>query len=142
MTQFVHLHVHTQYSILDGEAKIKPLLAKAKEYGMNSLAITDHGNMYGVLEFFEQAKKAGIKPLLGCEMYVAKGSRFEKNGKDFSGHHLILIAKNQTGYQNLILQYFSCQQNCPVPLTFSLKSQVFSSYYVNLVTKCFFKGPT
>lgn len=102
MTQFVHLHVHTQYSILDGEAKIKPLLAKAKEYGMNSLAITDHGNMYGVLEFFEQAQKVGIKPLLGCEMYVAKGSRFERNGKDFSGHHLILIAKNQTGYQNLI----------------------------------------
>ena len=68
MTQFVHLHVHTQYSILDGEAKIKPLLAKAKEYGMNSLAITDHGNMYGVLEFFEQAQKVGIKPLIGCEM--------------------------------------------------------------------------
>lgn len=103
MTNFTHLHVHTQYSILDGAAGIKGLLKRAKELGMEALAITDHGNMYGVLEFFEAAQKEGIKPLLGCEMYCARESRFNKKGKeDFSGDHLILIAKNAIGYHNLI----------------------------------------
>ncbi|MFA6932017.1 MAG: DNA polymerase III subunit alpha [Bacteroidales bacterium] len=102
MGNFTHLHVHTQYSILDGAASIKGLMKKAKEFGMTALAITDHGNMFGVLDFFETAQKEGIKPLLGCEIYVARGSRFTKDGKNMSGDHLILIAKNFKGYQNLI----------------------------------------
>jgi len=102
MSDFTHLHVHTQYSILDGAAKIKQLMAKAKAMDMKALAITDHGNMYGTLEFFNEAKTQGIKPIIGCEMYVADGSRFEKKGReDRSGFHLILLAKNKTGYQNL-----------------------------------------
>ncbi|MFZ4740889.1 MAG: DNA polymerase III subunit alpha [Bacteroidales bacterium] len=102
MSDFTHLHVHTQYSILDGAAKIKQLIAKAKSLDMKALAITDHGNMYGTLEFFNEAKCQGIKPIIGCEMYVAEGSRFEKKGReDRSGFHLILLAKNKIGYQNL-----------------------------------------
>ena len=72
---FTHLHVHTEYSLLDGSSKIKEITKRAKELGMDSLAITDHGVMYGVIEFYEAAKKAGIKPVLGCEVYVAPGSR-------------------------------------------------------------------
>ncbi|MBN1340339.1 MAG: DNA polymerase III subunit alpha [Bacteroidales bacterium] len=102
MPDFTHLHVHTQYSILDGAANIDRLLDKTAEAGMTSLAITDHGNMFGVLKFFNAARKKGIKPILGCEIYVAEGSRFEKKGKqDRSGHHLILLAKNKKGYHNL-----------------------------------------
>ena len=102
MSNFTHLHVHTQYSILDGAAKIKQLIAKAKSLDMKALAITDHGNMYGTLEFFNEAKAQGLKPIIGCEMYVAEGSRFEKKGReDRSGFHLILLAKNKIGYQNL-----------------------------------------
>jgi DNA polymerase III subunit alpha len=102
MLQFTHLHVHTQYSILDGAANIDQLIARTKESGMNALAITDHGNMYGVLKFYNAAKKAGIKPIIGCEVYVAKESRLKKEktqGKHY--HHLILLAKNKTGYHNL-----------------------------------------
>ena len=101
MGQFTHLHVHTQYSILDGAAAIKPLLKRAKELGMTALAITDHGNMYGVKEFHDAAEKEGIKPILGCEVYVAGGSRFDKSGKDDRGDHLILLAENLEGYHNL-----------------------------------------
>lgn len=102
MPDFTHLHVHTQYSILDGAANIDKLLDKAAASGMKALAITDHGNMFGVLKFFNSAKKKGIKPIIGCEIYVAENSRFEKKGKqDRSGHHLILLAKNKKGYQNL-----------------------------------------
>lgn len=102
MPDFTHLHVHTHYSLLDGAASIDSLLDKAIESGMNALAITDHGNMFGVIEFVQHAKDKGIKPIIGCEMYVAEGSRFEKRGKvDRSGYHLILLAKNFEGYQNL-----------------------------------------
>jgi DNA polymerase-3 subunit alpha len=102
MPDFTHLHVHTQYSILDGAAKISDLIAKVKEQGMDALAITDHGNMFGVLKFFNEAKKHGIKPIIGCEVYVAAKSRFDKQGKEFrSGYHLILLAKNKIGYKNL-----------------------------------------
>jgi len=102
MPDFTHLHVHTQYSILDGASDIKMLMKKVKDYGMNSIAITDHGNMFGVLEFLKTAKKNDIKPVLGCEIYVAEGSRFEKKGReDRSGYHLILLAKNYNGYKNL-----------------------------------------
>ena len=102
MPQFVHLHVHTQYSILDGASAIKPLIKRAKALGMPSLAITDHGNMFGVKEFHDAAVKEGVKPILGCEVYVATGSRFDKKrGREDRGHHLILLAKNLTGYHNL-----------------------------------------
>lgn len=102
MATFTHLHVHTQYSVLDGASGIKELFAKAKADGQTALAITDHGNMFGVKEFLKEAKKAGIKPIVGCEVYVARKSRFDKNGKlDQGGHHLILLAKNKEGYHNL-----------------------------------------
>ncbi len=102
MPDFTHLHVHTQYSILDGAANVSKLISKTKEYGMDSLAITDHGNMYGVLDFFNEAKKQEVKPIIGCEIYVAHESRFQKKGKqDRSGYHLILLAKNKKGYHNL-----------------------------------------
>lgn len=102
MTEFAHLHVHTQYSILDGAASIPVLLDRAAELGMKALAITDHGNMYGTLEFSSLAEKKGIKPIIGCEMYVSRTSRFDRSGKqDRSGHHLILLAKNMEGYRNL-----------------------------------------
>ncbi|MFO7828438.1 MAG: DNA polymerase III subunit alpha [Bacteroidales bacterium] len=102
MINFTHLHVHTQYSILDGASDVGLLIKKAKEDGMPAVCITDHGNMFGVKHFFNEAKKQDIKPILGCEIYVADGSRFEKKGKeDRSGYHLILLAKNKTGYQNL-----------------------------------------
>ncbi len=102
MPDFTHLHVHTQYSILDGAAKISGLMTKVKEHGMDALAITDHGNMFGVLKFFSEAKKAGIKPIIGCEVYLSEGSRFDKQGKGLrSAYHLILLAKNLEGYKNL-----------------------------------------
>ena len=102
MSKFTHLHVHTQYSILDGAAEIGTLLKRAKSYNMEALAITDHGNMYGVFEFVNKAQKEGIKPIVGCEVYVAEGSRHNKQGReDRSGFHLILLAKNKLGYHNL-----------------------------------------
>ncbi len=102
MPEFVHLHVHSQYSILDGAASFSNLLKKTKELGMESIAITDHGNMYGILEFQQLAKGSGIKPIIGCEIYVSPTNRFDKRGReDRSGHHLILLAKNLQGYFNL-----------------------------------------
>jgi DNA polymerase-3 subunit alpha len=102
MSLFTHLHVHTQYSILDGQANIKKLVSYVKGLGMNSLAITDHGSMFGVYEFFSECKKQGIKPIIGCEVYITDGSRFSKDRKeDRSGYHLVLLAKNQLGYSNL-----------------------------------------
>ena len=97
---FTHLHTHTQYSLLDGAIKIPQLIKKAKLYGMDSIAITDHGNMYGAIEFYQEALKHGIKPIIGCEVYVAEGSRFDK--KDRVLYHLVLLAMNNTGYYNLI----------------------------------------
>jgi DNA polymerase III subunit alpha len=103
MVVFSHLHVHTQYSILDGASSITALIDKVRAEGMEALAITDHGNMFGAKEFHNYAVKKGIKPILGCEIYVAKGSIEDKSGKeDRSGDHLILLAKNLTGYRNLI----------------------------------------
>ena len=100
---FTHLHVHTEYSLLDGSSKIKELTARAKELGMDSLAITDHGVMYGVIDFYRAAKEAGIKPIIGCEIYVAKRSRFDKiHGIDNENRHLVLLCKNETGYRNLV----------------------------------------
>ena len=103
MSDFVHLHTHTEYSLLDGLGKIKDLVNKTKELGMDSLAITDHGAMYGVVKFFLKAKEVGIKPIIGVEAYQASRSRFDKQqGADSDQYHLVLLAQNNTGYQNLI----------------------------------------
>lgn len=100
---FTHLHVHTEYSLLDGSSKIKEITARAKELGMDSIAITDHGVMYGVIDFYKAARAVGVKPILGCEVYVAPGSRFDKEAgvTDDRYYHLILLAENNTGYANL-----------------------------------------
>ena len=100
---FTHLHVHTEYSLLDGACRIEKLLDKAQEMGQKSVAITDHGVMYGVIDFYKAAKKRGIKPIIGCEIYVAKRSRFDKiHGIDNENRHLVLLCKNETGYRNLV----------------------------------------
>ena len=101
---FTHLHVHTQYSLLDGSCKIGEIVNRAKELGMKNLAITDHGNMYGVIDFYRAAKAADINPVIGCEVYVAPGSRFEKKSEKGEGryNHLVLLAENDKGYANLM----------------------------------------
>ena len=101
---FTHLHVHTEYSLLDGSCKIKELAARAKELGMDSMAITDHGVMYGVIDFYRAAREVGIKPIIGCEVYVAPGSRFERENTNSEDryYHLVLLAENDTGYHNLM----------------------------------------
>ena len=101
---FTHLHVHTEFSLLDGLGRIKELVARAKELGMDSIAITDHGVMYGAIDFYRACKDAGIRPILGCEVYTAPGSRFDKEGGVTDGryHHLVLLAENNKGYSNLM----------------------------------------
>lgn len=102
--KFAHLHVHTEYSLLDGSGKIEEMVARAKELGMDSLAITDHGQMYGVIDFYRTCKAQGIRPILGCEAYVAPKSRFDRetNNSDERYNHLVLLAENNIGYQNLM----------------------------------------
>ncbi len=100
MQRFTHLHVHTEYSLLDGASKIPELVAYAKELGMDSLAITDHGVMYGAVEFYQECTKAGIKPIIGCEVYLAKGSHLDMTEK--TRYHLILLTENDIGYHNLM----------------------------------------
>ena len=103
MSDFVHLHVHTEYSLLDGACRIKGLVSRLKELGQTACAITDHGVMYGCIDFYRVMKEEGIKPILGCEVYVAPRTRFDKAGKqDSSPHHLILLCENNTGYRNLV----------------------------------------
>ncbi|MDD4503577.1 MAG: DNA polymerase III subunit alpha, partial [Clostridiaceae bacterium] len=103
MKNFVHLHVHTEYSLLDGAGRIEGIVSRAKELGMESIAITDHGVMYGVVDFYKQAKKYGIKPLIGCEVYVAPRTMCDRDPKlDSRQYHLVLLAKNEEGYGNLI----------------------------------------
>ncbi len=104
---FVHLHTHTQYSLLDGCNRIKDYVSRVRELGMNAAAITDHGVMYGVIDFYDECKKQGIKPIIGCEVYVAPGSRFDRNVRNEKYYHLVLLAENNTGYQNL-LKLVSC----------------------------------
>ena len=100
---FVHLHVHSEYSLLDGMCRISDLLQKAKENSMTSLAITDHGAMYGAFKFYVKAQEVGIKPIIGVEMYKAKRSRLDKQpNEDRDRFHLVLLAKNFEGYQNLM----------------------------------------
>ena len=100
---FTHLHVHTEYSLLDGSNKIKEYVRRVKELGMDSAAITDHGVMYGVIDFYKACRAEGIRPILGCEVYVAPNSRFDKEltGGDDRYYHLVLLAENNTGYNNL-----------------------------------------
>ncbi len=101
---FVHLHLHTEYSLLDGAIRIKELMKKAAEYGMSAVAMTDHGNLFGAIEFYQEAKKAGIKPIIGCEAYMAPGSMTDRNASSArdAAHHFTLLAKDETGYRNLV----------------------------------------
>ena len=100
--QFVHLHVHTEYSLLDGACRIDRMFDRLKELGQTAIAITDHGVMYGCVDFYKAAKKAGVKPIIGCEVYVATRSRFDKVNRIDGANHLVLLCKNETGYKNLI----------------------------------------
>ena len=103
LSGFVHLHLHTEYSLLDGACRIGPLLDRAKELGQTSMAITDHGAMYGVIDFYRAAQERGIKPVIGCEVYVAARTRHDKvYALDSERSHLVLLCENNTGYQNLI----------------------------------------
>ena len=103
MTDFVHLHNHSEYSLLDGLSKIKEMVKRAKELNMKALAITDHGNMYGTIKFYTECLEQGIKPIIGCEMYISKRTRHDKEGGlDSDSNHLILLAKNKAGYKNLM----------------------------------------
>lgn len=103
MEQFVHLHCHSEYSLLDGAGRIKDLVRRAAELGMPALAITDHGVLYGVIDFYREAKKAGIKPIIGCEVYVAARSRYDReSARDGEQYHLVLLCRNEKGYKNLI----------------------------------------
>ena len=101
---FTHLHLHTQYSLLDGSGKIKEMVLRAKELGMDSLAITDHGVMYGVIDFYKACLSENIKPIIGCEVYVAPNSRFDREpgASEDRYHHMVLLAENNIGYQNLM----------------------------------------
>src|SRR5438270_12540406 len=102
-TNFVHLHNHTEYSLLDGAGRINRLVRKAAELGMPAVALTDHGVMYGAVQFYQQCLEAGLKPLLGCELYVAPRSRFQREGRaDRDPHHLTVIARTAEGYLNLM----------------------------------------
>ena len=100
---FAHLHVHSEYSLLDGACRIKGIVSRAAALGQNAVAITDHGVMYGVVDFYNAAKKAGVHPIIGCEVYVAARTRFDKvHGTDSENSHLILLCENETGYYNLL----------------------------------------
>ena len=99
---FTHLHTHTEYSMLDGLSRLEPLVRRTRELGMDSLAMTDHGGMYGAIDFYKLAKSEGVKPIIGCEMYVAPGSRHDRNPDERSPYHMTVLAKNYTGYQNLV----------------------------------------
>ena len=103
MKEFVHLHLHTQYSLLDGAIRFDRLFNLAQAYKMNACAITDHGNMFGVADFYFTANQFGIKPILGCEAYIAPKSRFDKKGRgEDNAYHILLLAKSDTGYKNLM----------------------------------------
>src|SRR3989344_8891679 len=103
MAEFVHLHNHSEYSLLDGLSKIDEMIAQAKNLRMNALAITDHGNLYGAIKFYKACKEAEIKPIIGSEIYISKRTRHDKEaGIDTESNHLILLATNEAGYKNLM----------------------------------------
>ena len=99
---FAHLHLHSQYSLLDGANRLDDVLIAAKDAGMPAVALTDHGNMFGAIDFYDKAHRHGIKPIIGIEAYVAKGDRRDKNAENARNNHLVLLARNETGYRNLI----------------------------------------
>ena len=101
---FIHLHVHTQYSLLDGAIRLPDLMAKCKDFGMDTVTLTDHGAMYGALEFYTKARAEGLKPIIGCELYIAPRDRFDRNARSAgeAAFHIVLLAMNRTGYQNLL----------------------------------------
>ena len=99
---FVHLHVHSHYSMLDGAIRIDDLIKSCQKYGMDSVALTDHGAMFGALEFYDKATKAGIRPIVGCEFYVAQKGRFKKDQSAGHNFHIVLLAMNKNGYRNLM----------------------------------------
>ncbi|MFH1486409.1 MAG: PHP domain-containing protein, partial [Chloroflexota bacterium] len=99
---FTHLHLHTEYSLLDGMCRLNDVIRKAKELGMDSLAVTDHGVMYGVIDFYLACKEAGIKPIIGCELYVTPKSHLERSSANKNNYHLVLLAKDRVGYHNLL----------------------------------------
>ena len=102
MSNFVHLHIHSEFSLLDGANRIKDLPVRAKELGMDAMAITDHGVMFGCIDFYKACKANGVKPIIGCEVYVAPRTRHDKDAElDSKYNHLILLAKNNDGYKNL-----------------------------------------
>ena len=102
-SDFVNLHLHTEYSLLDGACRLAPLMERISELGQTAVAITDHGNMYGAVEFWNEAKKRGIKPIIGCEVYVARRTRHDREPKlDSSPYHLVLLCENNEGYRNLV----------------------------------------
>ena len=103
MSGFAHLHLHTEFSLLDGMARIDKLIPRVKELGMDAVAITDHGVMFGVVDFYKKCKDFGVKPIIGCEVYVAARTRFDKDAdKDKQSNHLVLLAENKEGYKNLV----------------------------------------
>ena len=103
MEKFVHLHLHTEFSLLDGACRIKNIAKQVKNLGQTAVAITDHGCMYGAVDFYNACKEEGIKPIIGCEVYVAPRTRFDKTHElDYTSYHLVLLCENQIGYQNLI----------------------------------------
>ena len=103
MSEFVHLHTHSEYSLLDGAGRVADLVRRVKEAGMPAIALTDHGNMYGAVEFFKQARKYGIRPIIGCEVYISPRSRFDKvAGEGEAYYHLVLLAETQAGYSQLV----------------------------------------
>src|SRR5579884_3334599 len=99
---FVHLHLHSEYSLLDASARIKDIVNKAKQLGMPAVALTDHGNLYGTIEFYKACIQENIKPIIGCEAYITAGSRFDRKGSREKIYHITLLAKNQQGYKNLL----------------------------------------
>src|SRR3954466_320982 len=100
---FVHLHLHTEYSLLDGAVRMKELMKRALEFGMPAVAMTDHGNLHGAIEFYQEADRAGIKPIIGCEAYIAPKSHKDKSGPMGGGsYHFTLLASNEIGYRNLV----------------------------------------
>src|SRR3954470_18114943 len=104
MNPFVHLHCHTHYSLLDGASRVPELIDRVKSLGMNAVAMTDHGNLFGAVEFYRTARTAGVNPIIGYEAYVAPNSRFDKDARKRgdAGFHLTLLAKNTTGFRNLV----------------------------------------
>jgi DNA polymerase-3 subunit alpha len=99
---FTHLHTHTEYSLLDGMSKMAPLMDRVKALGQEAIAMTDHGALYGAIDFYREATARGIKPIIGLEAYVAQGSRHSRERGDSSPYHLVMLARNMTGYKNLI----------------------------------------